>query len=121
MDTPPISFGQWLKRQRRARDWTQEELASRLGCAPVSLRKIESGERRPSKEIAQRIADVFSVPEEHRASFIAFARDNGTIYHTYTVSAPDPFVAPYNASLLRRTPKAPTNEFLAWRKDEYPD
>jgi predicted dithiol-disulfide oxidoreductase (DUF899 family) len=54
-------------------------------------------------------------------SFIAFARDNGTIYHTYTVSAPDPFVAPYNSFLLDRTPKAPPEEPRAWRKDEYPD
>jgi predicted dithiol-disulfide oxidoreductase (DUF899 family) len=54
-------------------------------------------------------------------SFIAFARENGTIYHTYTVSAPDPFVAPYNSFLLRRTPKAPPEEPRAWRKDEYPD
>jgi predicted dithiol-disulfide oxidoreductase (DUF899 family) len=54
-------------------------------------------------------------------SFIAFARENGTIYHTYTVSAPDPFVAPYHSSLLRRTPKEPMDEFFAWRKDEYPD
>jgi predicted dithiol-disulfide oxidoreductase (DUF899 family) len=54
-------------------------------------------------------------------SFIAFARDNGTIYHTYTVSAPDPFVAPYNSFLLQRTPKAGSDEPRAWRKDEYPD
>jgi predicted dithiol-disulfide oxidoreductase (DUF899 family) len=56
-------------------------------------------------------------------SWIAFARENGTIYHTYTVSAPDPFVAPYFAFLLDRTPKeaAPGDEFRAWRKDEYPD
>src|SRR3954464_12144764 len=54
-------------------------------------------------------------------SFIAFARDNGSIYHTYTVSAPDPFVAPYNSFLLDRTPKAPPEEPRAWRKDEYPD
>ena len=27
-------------------------------------------------------------------SWIAFARENGTVYHTYTVMAPDPFVAP---------------------------
>src|SRR5690349_7304949 len=26
--------------------------------------------------------------------WIAFARENGTVYHTYTVRAPDPFVAP---------------------------
>jgi predicted dithiol-disulfide oxidoreductase (DUF899 family) len=54
-------------------------------------------------------------------SFIAFARDDGTVYHTYTVSAPDPFVAPYHAFLLKRTPKPEPAEPRAWRKDEYPD
>jgi predicted dithiol-disulfide oxidoreductase (DUF899 family) len=54
-------------------------------------------------------------------SFIAFARDNGTVYHTYTVTAPDPFVAPYHSFLLDRTPKAGPEEPRAWRKDEYPD
>ena len=54
-------------------------------------------------------------------SFIAFARDNGTVYHTYTVTAPDPFVAPYHAFLLERTPKGGGEEGRAWRKDEYPD
>ena len=54
-------------------------------------------------------------------SFIAFARDNGTIFHTYSVSAPDPFVAPYHSFLMKRTPKAEDSEPRAWRKDEYPD
>jgi predicted dithiol-disulfide oxidoreductase (DUF899 family) len=54
-------------------------------------------------------------------SFIAFARENGAIYHTYTVMAPDRFVAPYHTFLLDRTPKAPPAEPRAWRKDEYPD
>jgi predicted dithiol-disulfide oxidoreductase (DUF899 family) len=54
-------------------------------------------------------------------SFIAFARENGTVYHTYTVMAPDPFVAPYHSFLLRRTPKAGPPEPRSWRKDEYPD
>jgi predicted dithiol-disulfide oxidoreductase (DUF899 family) len=53
-------------------------------------------------------------------SFIAFARENGTVYHTYTVMAPDPFVAPYHSFLLARTPKAEPEEPRAWRKDEYP-
>jgi len=52
--------------------------------------------------------------------FIAFARENGTVYHTYTVTAPDPFVAPYHAFLLKRTPKEGPDEVRAWRKDEYP-
>jgi predicted dithiol-disulfide oxidoreductase (DUF899 family) len=54
-------------------------------------------------------------------SWIAFALENGTVYHTYTVMAPDPFVAPYFSFLLERTPKMPASEFLTWRKDEYPD
>jgi predicted dithiol-disulfide oxidoreductase (DUF899 family) len=53
--------------------------------------------------------------------WIAFARENGTIYHTYTVMAPDPFVAPYHAFLLERTPKESPGEARIWRKDEYPD
>jgi predicted dithiol-disulfide oxidoreductase (DUF899 family) len=54
-------------------------------------------------------------------SYIAFARDNGRVFHTYTVSAPDPFVAPYHSFLLDRTPKPDGDEPRAWRKDEYPD
>ncbi|HTT29621.1 MAG TPA: DUF899 family protein [Solirubrobacteraceae bacterium] len=54
-------------------------------------------------------------------SWIAFARDNGTVYHTYTVTAPDPFVAPYHSFLLKRTPLEPDSGIFAWRKDEYPD
>jgi predicted dithiol-disulfide oxidoreductase (DUF899 family) len=54
-------------------------------------------------------------------SWIAFARENGTVYHTYTVMAPDPFVAPYHSFLLARTPKGDPGDTRAWRKDEYPD
>jgi predicted dithiol-disulfide oxidoreductase (DUF899 family) len=54
--------------------------------------------------------------------YIAFARENGTIYHTYTVMAPDPFVAPHFAMLLERAPRHdPDAAPRAWRKDEYPE
>jgi predicted dithiol-disulfide oxidoreductase (DUF899 family) len=56
-------------------------------------------------------------------SWHAFALEDGTVYHTYSVSAPDPFVVPYHAFLLdRMMPKAPEGdeEFRIWRKDEYP-
>src|SRR5260221_381599 len=39
-------------------------------------------------------------------SWIAFARENGTVSHPSPVSAPDPFVAPSFSSLLERTQKA---------------
>jgi predicted dithiol-disulfide oxidoreductase (DUF899 family) len=54
-------------------------------------------------------------------SFIAFARENGTVYHTYTAMAPDRFVAPYHSFLLERTPRAQPSDPRAWRKDEYPN
>ena len=54
-------------------------------------------------------------------SWIAFARENGNVYHTYTVTAPDPFVAPYHSFLLRRTPIGESGAPRSWRKDEYPD
>jgi predicted dithiol-disulfide oxidoreductase (DUF899 family) len=54
-------------------------------------------------------------------AWIVFARENGTIYHTYTVTAPDHFVAPYHAFLLERTPKQSPSAARTWRKDEYPD
>jgi predicted dithiol-disulfide oxidoreductase (DUF899 family) len=54
-------------------------------------------------------------------SWISFARENGSVHHTYTVMAPDPFVAPYYTFLLDRTPKPQPEAPRAWRKDEYPD
>jgi len=55
-------------------------------------------------------------------SWIAFTRENGTVYHTYTVSAPDPFVAPYFSYLMERTSlsKSPEPSHIL-RTDEYPD
>jgi predicted dithiol-disulfide oxidoreductase (DUF899 family) len=53
--------------------------------------------------------------------YIAFARENGTVYHTYTVTAPDPFVAPFFSFLLDRTPKPQPEDPVSYRKDEYPD
>ncbi len=46
MDTSN-SFGYWVRRRRKALDLTQEELAERVGCAVITLRKIEADERRP--------------------------------------------------------------------------
>ena len=53
-------------------------------------------------------------------TWIAFAKEGDTVYHTYSVMAPDPFVAPYFSFLLERMPKA-ADEFAVRRKDEYPD
>jgi predicted dithiol-disulfide oxidoreductase (DUF899 family) len=73
------------------------------------------------RDWAQQIGAELKDGLRENPSFIAFARDNGTVYHTYTVAAPDPLVAPYHSFLLERTPKPQPAEPRAWRKDEYPE
>jgi predicted dithiol-disulfide oxidoreductase (DUF899 family) len=72
------------------------------------------------EEWSDQVGAPLEVGLRENPSWIAFARENGTVYHTYTVSAPDPFVAPYFSFLLERTPKPQPVEPRAWRKDEYP-
>ena len=68
------SFGYWLKRKRKALDLTREELAERIGYSAATVRKIEDEERRPSAQIAERLAELFNIPQNERESFLSFAR-----------------------------------------------
>jgi predicted ATPase/class 3 adenylate cyclase len=68
------SFGYWVRRRRKALDLTQAELAARVGCAEVTIRRIEADERRPSRQIAQRLADQLDVPPDEQLAFIQAAR-----------------------------------------------
>lgn len=44
-----LTFGQWLRRSRKARDLTQTALARQVSCALSTIRKLEADELRPSK------------------------------------------------------------------------
>jgi transcriptional regulator with XRE-family HTH domain len=68
------SFGQWLRLRRKALDLTQDALADRVGCSVGTIRKIESEERRPSAQIAERLAEILVIPQNERTSFLRFAR-----------------------------------------------
>ncbi len=37
-----FSFGAWVRRRRKALDLTQAALAQRVGCAEVTIRKLEA-------------------------------------------------------------------------------
>ena len=69
-----LTFGQWLRRSRKARDLTQTVLARQVSCALGAIRKLEADELRPSKELAAHLAAHFGVPEGQRATFVAYAR-----------------------------------------------
>ena len=69
-----ISFGQIVKERRRALDLTQAELARRVACATITVRKIEADALRPSQQIAERLAMALNIPLEERARFVRLAR-----------------------------------------------
>ena len=69
-----LSLGNWIRQRRKALDLTQEALARLVGCAAVTLQKIELEERRPSREIAERLAEALDLPPEERAAFVKVAR-----------------------------------------------
>ncbi len=70
----PLSFGYWLRRKRKSLDLTREALAAQVGCSAATIRKIEDEERRPSAQIAARLAEIFAIPESDSPRFIRFAR-----------------------------------------------
>ncbi|MCZ7571423.1 MAG: ABC transporter substrate-binding protein [Ardenticatenaceae bacterium] len=67
------SFGYWVRRRRKALDLTQAALARKVGCAPVTVKKIERDERRPSRQMAERLVVCLAIPAEERDRFIQSA------------------------------------------------
>ena len=82
--TPP--FGRWLKQRRQALDLTQEELARQIGYASDTLRKLETGARRPSRQAADLLAEHLHIPASDRGAFVAFAR--GAEYPRWRLALP---------------------------------
>lgn len=73
------SFGYWVRRRRKALDWTQAELGRRVGASAAMIRKIEADERRPSRELAELLAEHLAVPTDEREMFMRAARDIATV------------------------------------------
>lgn len=74
MHDPSHSFGYWLRRRRKALDLTQEALGRRVSCSNFTIRKIEADERRPSRQLAERLAAALTLPEDERRAFLDAAR-----------------------------------------------
>jgi predicted ATPase/class 3 adenylate cyclase/Tfp pilus assembly protein PilF len=72
------SFGEWLRRARKARDLTQAELAQRVGCAEGTIRNLEADVLRPSKQLAMRLAAQLGFSADAQAGVVAFARGGAT-------------------------------------------
>ncbi len=64
------SFGAWIYKRRRALNLTRDELAEKVGCAAVTIKKIERDERKPSPQIAALLAEQLVVPRADRERFL---------------------------------------------------
>jgi predicted ATPase/transcriptional regulator with XRE-family HTH domain len=99
------SFGTWLRERRKALDLTQDQLALRIGCSFETIRKIESGVRRPSRQVAELLAEVLAIPEEQQAEFVRFARveyrDDAAEIGTASTSVHRPHAPPINVPAQR--------------------
>ena len=82
------SFGNWVKRRRKALDLTQPELAQRVGCSLATIVKIERDERRPSLQIAELLAEHLEIPASERDLFIKVARQEKGDDHLEALSSP---------------------------------
>jgi tetratricopeptide (TPR) repeat protein/transcriptional regulator with XRE-family HTH domain len=68
------SFGEWVQRRRKTLDLSRAGLAQKVGCAVVTIKKIEQDERRPSQQMAQLLAEHLAIPKALRRDFMRMAR-----------------------------------------------
>jgi predicted ATPase/transcriptional regulator with XRE-family HTH domain len=70
----PSTFRIWLKRRRTERGLTQEDLGELVGYAAQTIRKIEGGQRRPSLQLALKLAQALELSPEEQAAWMNAAR-----------------------------------------------
>ncbi|HEY0734743.1 MAG TPA: helix-turn-helix transcriptional regulator, partial [Herpetosiphonaceae bacterium] len=104
-----VSLGSWLRRRRKALDLTQAALAHRVGCAEVTIRKLEADVQRPSRGVADRLVICLRLAPHERAVFVAVARGEHSPDHLpaiLTPSDPNPQITqvPITALPLDRVP-----------------
>lgn len=90
------TFGVWLRQQRRRLDWTQAELAQRVGYSVATIRKLERDELRPSKHLAEMLAHELDVALTQHNDLVSFARATST--QSLALDAP-PLQAPPRSNL----------------------
>lgn len=67
------SFGKWLREQRRARGLTQRALGDLAGLSAIYVRKIEAGERLPTRQVAEQLLETLQVPTAERLAVLEAA------------------------------------------------
>jgi transcriptional regulator with XRE-family HTH domain len=73
------TFGEWLRGHRQGLGLTQAELARKVGCATITIQKIEANQRRPSADMARWLAEACEISAPQRQRFLRLARTGRTV------------------------------------------
>jgi predicted ATPase/transcriptional regulator with XRE-family HTH domain len=104
------SFGHWVRRRRKGLDLTQDELAQRVGCSSSLIFKIETDERRPSRQIAELLAVQLEIPPDQSEKFLKVARQDLAALHLEGPDTLDQLPSPPVSSPPLEVARTPTEE-----------
>ncbi|MFT3894417.1 MAG: NB-ARC domain-containing protein [Anaerolineales bacterium] len=96
------SFGNWVKRRRKNLDLTQQMLAQQVGCSVTMIVKIESDDRRPSRQMAELLARQLEIPTDQIPLFLKTARQEKST-DSLDAIPPHPALEPVPASKLKHS------------------
>jgi len=103
------SFGNWVRKRRKALDLTQQDLAQRVGCSASLVFKIEADERRPSRQIAKLLAEKLEIPTDQHALFLKIARQEKSTLNLDDIPLHPPLEpAPPQKTISDNLPVPPT-------------
>lgn len=86
----PLHFGEWLRKQRRALDLSRQDLAHQAGCAEITVRRIERGTLKPSKELAAILLEKMGIPQNELEQWVRFARGLDDLPNRQNSFVPEP-------------------------------
>ncbi len=100
-----LSFGTWVRRRRKSLDLSQTDLAGRVFCSLSTIKKIELDERRPSRLMAERLAECLELHGPERQHFLAVAGAERSIdrFHTIDIQV---FPKPATSNLSHYQPSS---------------
>lgn len=107
-----LTLDRWLRRRRKSFDLTQDQIARQIGCSVETIRKIEAGERRPSRQIAELLGKALQLSDEEQQLFVQIARMEPGPRQDELVQSLPPFPLPPSAVPRTSSAAAPAIRWL---------
>lgn len=60
-----MDLGQAIKTLRTKQDWTQTQLAERLGMSVTAVSELENGKTFPPKTTMEKLCEAFGIPQSY--------------------------------------------------------